>query len=59
MSGPYDLMQFPQASVHLATYGDPPCSIRAPVEVHFGDARPGGHLPVTLPGAYPFGAGMG
>ncbi|MEP7358266.1 MAG: beta-N-acetylhexosaminidase [Anaerolineales bacterium] len=55
---PYDLLAFPAAPTLLATYASPPPSLRALAAVLTGQAKPGGHLPVELPGLFPLGAGL-
>ncbi len=45
---PYDLTLAQNAALRLATYGDPPASIRALVGALFGEFRPSGQLPVML-----------
>ncbi len=45
---PYDLSLAEGAVARLATYGDPPASIRALVEALNGVFKPQGQLPVTL-----------
>ncbi|HEX9118818.1 MAG TPA: beta-N-acetylhexosaminidase, partial [Anaerolineae bacterium] len=49
---PYDLLQFPDAPVYLATYGSAPPSLEALARVLRGEAAPAGRLPVDLPGLY-------
>jgi beta-N-acetylhexosaminidase len=56
---PYDLLSFPAAPTLLATYGSSAPTLRALAAVLKGQAKPGGHLPVDLPGLFPFGAGLG
>lgn len=58
LDAPYDLMSFPNVATYLATYSDVPVSLDALAQVLFGLARPGGHLPVDLPGLYPLGHGI-
>jgi beta-N-acetylhexosaminidase len=55
---PYDLMAFPNVTTYLATYGDVPMSLEALAQVLFGLSKPKGHLPVELPGLYPWGYGL-
>ena len=45
---PYDLCLVEPSVMRLATYGDPPVSIRALVEVLFGEVLPVGRMPVSL-----------
>src|SRR5258707_14925301 len=56
---PYDLLSFTAAPTLLATYGSPAPTLRALAAVLNGQAKPGGHLPVDLPGLFPLGAGLG
>jgi beta-N-acetylhexosaminidase len=58
VSGPYDLMAFPAAPTYLASYGANPPLLEALAAVLRGLGKPGGRLPVELPGLYPTGAGM-
>ncbi|MEI7554663.1 beta-N-acetylhexosaminidase [Candidatus Chlorohelix sp.] len=44
---PYDLT-LAKGAASLATYGDPPCSVRALAEVLLGKLKPTGKLPVRL-----------
>ncbi len=55
---PYDIRSYPDARTCLVTYGYRPCSIRAAVEVIFGEIVPRGRLPVEIPGLYPRGHGL-
>ncbi|MEA4884486.1 MAG: glycoside hydrolase family 3 N-terminal domain-containing protein [Clostridia bacterium] len=55
---PYDLRAYPQVDTYMATYGYRPCSIRAAVEVMFGEAKPAGRLPVSIPGLHSRGHGL-
>ncbi len=50
---PYDIRAYPEVGTYLVTYGYRPCSIRAMVEVLFGEIAPKGRLPVEIPGFYP------
>ena len=60
---PYDIEQFPDVEVYLASYaidlwGTPsPSSVEAAIEVIFGK-NPGGRLPVTIGDLYPYGHGL-
>ncbi len=47
---PFDAHLFPGAAATLLTYGDPPVSLRALVDVLAGRAQAHGIPPVTLPG---------
>lgn len=58
MRNPYDARSYPAAKTHLLTYGYRPCSIAAFVAVLFGEARPSGKLPVSIPGVYRKGDGL-
>ena len=55
---PYDIRSYPGVRTYLVTYGYRPCSIRAAVEVIFGETVPLGRLPVEIPGMYPRGYGL-
>ncbi|HEY8394605.1 MAG TPA: glycoside hydrolase family 3 C-terminal domain-containing protein, partial [Thermaerobacter sp.] len=60
MRNPYDAAALPEeVDAYLATYGYQPVSIEALARVLVGEVDPGGRLPVTIPGRYPFGAGLG
>jgi beta-N-acetylhexosaminidase len=50
---PYDLSVFPELGTYLATYEYTVPALEAAVEVLFGEAIAGGHLPVTIPGIVP------
>lgn len=56
--GPYDLLAFPEAGTYLATYGFPPPTLRALVDILNGKSAPVGRLPVELPELYGRGAGL-
>jgi beta-N-acetylhexosaminidase len=58
VGGPYDLMTFPTAPTYLASYGANPPLLEALAAVLRGRMKPGGRLPVELPGLYPMGAGL-
>jgi beta-N-acetylhexosaminidase len=58
LDSPYDLLYFSEAPVYLVTYGTVPASLQAMGEVLFGTVKPGGRLPVRLPGLFPVGHGM-
>ena len=55
---PYLLRQAPEIPVYLAAYGGVESAQRAAMGALFGEFDIGGQLPVTLPGLYPFGAGL-
>jgi beta-N-acetylhexosaminidase len=60
---PYDLLPFAKpagkaSAALLATYGANPIALQALAAVLRGEAKPAGHLPVELPGAFPLGAGL-
>lgn len=56
---PYVLQGLPKAHVTLCAYDhDCPESIEATVAALFGEIPAPGRLPVTIPSAYPFGAGI-
>lgn len=56
---PYLAAQFPNADVLMCTYGDTEPQIEAAVEALFGEIPIGGKLPVTIPGSFAAGAGLG
>lgn len=47
---PYDLLAFPELGTYLVTYENTPPALAAAVRVLFGEVKPRGHLPVSLPG---------
>jgi beta-N-acetylhexosaminidase len=49
---PYDLLEFPEVPAYLATYGPDGPSLDAAARVMVGSLRPGGRLPITLPGLH-------
>ncbi|MGA1841325.1 MAG: beta-N-acetylhexosaminidase [bacterium] len=55
---PYDLLCFPKIPCFLATYGTNPVTLNALVKVLVGLERPGGRIPVELPGLFPIGHGL-
>ncbi|GIJ44133.1 beta-N-acetylhexosaminidase [Virgisporangium aliadipatigenens] len=64
MRNPYDIAYLGAAPTYLATYGYTAGSIESLVRTLFGEIRPVGTLPVTIPKAdgsgtlYPFGHGL-
>jgi beta-N-acetylhexosaminidase len=66
VGNPYDLADLGGVRTYLATYSDRPASLAAAVRVLFGEVKPGGRLPVTIPAPgqpgrrplYPFGSGL-
>lgn len=56
---PYELASFPTVQAYLCAYNYRNCGFEAAADVIFGDANPTGLLPVTIPGMYNFGWGMG
>lgn len=55
---PYDAASVTGAAAVLAAYGNRSSSLEAAMEVIVGEVRPTGRLPVTVPGAYPYGHGL-
>ncbi|MDH2428426.1 glycoside hydrolase family 3 protein [Sphaerisporangium sp. TRM90804] len=60
---PYDIADFPGAPAYLATYSWEKPAMEAAARVLFGQTRPTGRLPVTIPAAdgsvlYPYGHGL-
>jgi beta-N-acetylhexosaminidase len=51
--GPYDAATLPGAAATLLTYGDPPASLLAMVDILAGRARATGRCPVVLPDGAP------
>lgn len=65
VTDPYDIAYFPQAPTYLATYSSSQTSLDSLARVLFGEIRPTGTLPVSIPAAdrpdrtlYPFGHGL-
>lgn len=61
---PYDIMAYPEADAYLAQYGFRTASFQAAADTMFGQNKPTGTLPVTIPDGkggtlYPFGHGLG
>jgi beta-N-acetylhexosaminidase len=56
---PYLLRQFPGAPAYVCAYGSSGLSQRAAVKALYGEIPLRGRLPVTLPGLYPRGHGLG
>src|SRR5690606_30671963 len=48
---PYDIAFYPGAATHLATYSYGPIALESLARVLFGEIRPRGALPVTVPRA--------
>jgi beta-N-acetylhexosaminidase len=57
VGGPYDIAYFPEATTYLCAYDYQPVSITALADVLLGRKKAPGHLPVTIDGLFPFGAG--
>ena len=55
---PYLVGEFPQARGLLCAYGDAEASSEAVADALFGECKVNGKLPVSIPGAFPFGAGL-
>lgn len=58
LRNPYDLMELPEAPAFLATYGYRQEAMESVARIIFGEVRPQGRLPVSLPGLYPVGHGL-
>ncbi|HPQ68139.1 MAG TPA: glycoside hydrolase family 3 N-terminal domain-containing protein [bacterium] len=52
---PYDLLAFPDASTYLAAYSNHDLAVEAVARILYGEASPGGRLPVAIPGMYDIG----
>nr|WP_296073075.1 glycoside hydrolase family 3 protein [uncultured Actinoplanes sp.] len=57
VGGPYDIAYFPEATTYLCAYDYQPVSVTALADVLLGRRTAPGHLPVTIEGLFPFGAG--
>jgi beta-N-acetylhexosaminidase len=57
VGGPYDIASFPSAPTYLAAYDYQPVSVTALAAVLQGKIKATGHLPVTIKGLFPYGAG--
>jgi len=55
---PYIVMDFPAIDTYVCGYSGLPVIQEAAAEVLFGEEPASGKLPVTIPGVYPFGAGV-
>jgi beta-N-acetylhexosaminidase len=55
---PYDLVDYPQAAVHVCAYSIVPASVERLADALFGTADIRGRLPVPIPGLYPRGHGI-
>lgn len=58
LMNPYDLRHFPEARTALCAYGLTRASLEAAARVLFGELKPRGRLPVTIPGFAKRGAGL-
>lgn len=58
LMNPWDLEKSTGAAAAVAIYGITGHSLETAARVIFGEARPKGRLPVTIPGAYPRGHGL-
>lgn len=56
---PYDLASFPDVDAYVCAMGYRPACVRAAVGVLFGEVEPRGRLPVSVPGLYAVGHGIG
>ena len=56
---PYDLLQFPEVSTYVTTYGADPYTLDAAARVLLGALSPLGRLPVSLPGLNTRNGGAG
>ena len=55
---PYILMTFPDLQTYLVAYGDMPSLQESAAQALLGKIDINGHLPISLPGLYPRGAGL-
>lgn len=55
---PYDLTGYPDASTYLCTYSIQEPSMKALSGILFGQLKPQGRLPVSIPAMYPLGHGL-
>ncbi|MGG1574083.1 glycoside hydrolase family 3 protein [Fictibacillus sp. NRS-1165] len=58
MRNPYDIMALPDVTANILTYGNQNVSVRSLAKALAGEISPGGKLPITIPGKYPFGFGL-
>lgn len=58
MGNPYLAQDFPAVQNYLCTFSNATVSEVAAVEALFGEIATHGHLPVTIPGIAPRGAGL-
>jgi beta-N-acetylhexosaminidase len=58
MGSPYNLVQIPEITTYVVTYGYSPYSLEAVIEVMTGEVNPKGRLPVALGDLYPIGHGL-
>ena len=58
LGNPYLLRSFPKVAAYLATFSTVPPSETAAVRALFGEIPIGGHMPVSIPGLAPLGAGI-
>lgn len=56
---PYDLAAYPAAPTYLCSYSILPPALDALAQVLTGRIEPAGRLPVSIPGLYPIGHGLG
>ena len=58
LRSPYDIMEVPSVSSYVASYGDSSVSLEATVASLFGDYKPSGKLPVSIPNLFSFDHGL-
>jgi len=58
MRNPYDISALDGVDAYVAAYGARAVNVRALARVLTGQAPPRGLLPVTIPGHFPYGAGL-
>ncbi len=56
---PYEFASFPSVDAYIAAYNYRTCGFQAAADTIFGDWQPTGLLPVSIPGQFDFGWGLG
>ena len=55
LGDPSDMAFFPEVGTFVAANSPSPVSMEAAVQIVFGDAKPGGRLPMPIGALYPIG----